>query len=395
MLAGAYAGHNPWLIGALFCAATLLWSVFHIIVHELSHAFVARALGKRVFRVTIGTGKPILRCSFFGIPVSLGPYASHGGATFYDEGQNVNRVRHAFLITAAGPLADALLLLALIPFCGPGYSLVNITRVLDGPAYLACAFAIIQIASLIRNLVPWTGSGRVSVDGVITTGTDGHTLFSYLFSKKARQERRGQVDELCEALRAYNTGEEITGETRLRATRNNLALSHFNALVAADLVNPAVSVVEWLLEQPIQLNAEKVLYYDLLASLPTMSYNGHARSEDALNKWHASAVECLGREPVTLEVTRGILLIFNERYEEGEEILIRYHQKSDTPHDRFGCCLHMAVSRSWQADFDSAKEWLEKAKAELTSQQIFDVGVRYMKEPPRTKNGEPRKPYRG
>ncbi len=48
----------------------------------------------------------------------------------------------------------------------------------------------------------------------------------------------------------------------------------------------------------------------------------------------------------------------------------------------------MAVSRSWKGDFESAKSWLARARADKANQEINETALQYIRIPPKDDDAE-------
>ena len=383
MMAGAESGHNVWLIGTFFTLATWFWTIFHVFTHELSHALTAQQLGNKVTQVAIGRGETFMKAKLFGLPFVFNIYLSQGGVTFYEDTKIEDYVQRDLYITLAGPLADIALVILLLPFCGDGYNLLNVLRFNDGPQYIACSFVLIQLASLFKNLIPWGGTKSVSLDGIATTASDGHQIFDTLLLKDKTRERSKAHENYRQILESYDTGESIPHNPKSEKAGFAYTKLRFFSLIQKNEIEYAEAIMEWAVEHPDFLKAEKILYLDVLASQVSSNREAFPYRKKALENWIERALEIQGGTSITLRVTKGILLILNDRYEQGEAILSRYATESKIQHDRFGSCLFMAVSRSWQSDFESAKSWLAKARADKTNQETYESALQYIRNPPK------------
>ncbi len=131
-------------------------------VHEVGHALVAAMLGWRVCRIVIGMGKPVLRFRVAGVPIQLCRYPVGGHVV--PAPRDIAGARwKSSLIYAAGPGAEALVLLALV--AGVGFS--DLTGSPEGFAVLSAqAVAVAALLGVVFNLIPLTTREGAATDGL-------------------------------------------------------------------------------------------------------------------------------------------------------------------------------------------------------------------------------------
>lgn len=142
----------------------LSWVVL-LILHEFGHALVARALGWRVEKVSIGTGKVRREHRILGMPVEFRTIPLSGYAVPRPVDLHLPRLKH-FLIYAAGPGVE-LVAVALIAALVGKDRLLTPTEV---PAMIAMqTFCVAALFGAVFNLIPLshaTGNGLAWSDGL-------------------------------------------------------------------------------------------------------------------------------------------------------------------------------------------------------------------------------------
>jgi len=123
--------------------------ILSLLPHEFAHAFAARALGMRVFRVILGFGPAWWRGSLFGFDVEARAFPFEGVVVAaHREPRGTNW--KGFIFILAGPMANALMLglAAMSPASHPGWE-----TFVTGWAALP-GFALANLSLLITNLWP-------------------------------------------------------------------------------------------------------------------------------------------------------------------------------------------------------------------------------------------------
>lgn len=384
-ITGQAASFEPIMSGAYYLVAVTLWSVFHTIIHELAHAIVGTKAGFEVHRITIGRGKRLLTVKLFGFSFEFNRFITRGGITYLTCSKLKNYHRRKFLMVAAGPVIDIVLIFLLLPFSGDGYTFSNLSNIFHGPQHIACAFIVLQLYSLFIGLIPWNPSISDSLNTLTSSKSDGNQLFSILFGKAHRNSFYETQSSISKFLKELDTGEDIPELLLGGRPELSFAFNQYAILVQRSDIPNAIAILNWLTEQPETLIAEKIFLYDILASMPAHNNAAWAYRKDALEKWLPTAVQLANdRESQTLSTTKGILLVLNDQYSEAEKILIPVASQSKKNNDRLGARCYMAVSKCWQGDSKSAHSWIEKAKEHQDNNPSLNIALIYMNTPPET-----------
>lgn len=320
---------------------------------------MARAVGISVSRVTIGRGPLLFSFRFANAEFEFNRFLTCGGITFMEFAKRDGYFRRLFAAIAAAPAVDIVLLLAWLSYYGSS----SVDQSFIGPSYrvLPFCFIIVQANSLIMGLFPWAGSKSIETVSGVNTSSDGHQLITILFNKDYRSKIRKTLSTIKTTLEGYGTGEEIPALPFSGRSRLARAYNHAGNYITTEEIELAISAFEWLLQQDDLLEAERILIYDHLSSLPSVSTNAWAYRERALQEWLPEAEKRCRGTVETLQVTRGILSILNHSIEEGEKILLDLHESTSLEHDRFGCKMYLAVAEAWRGNAEKSNNWIQSA----------------------------------
>ncbi|MCB1203440.1 MAG: M50 family metallopeptidase [Verrucomicrobiae bacterium] len=140
------------------------WVVL-LVVHEFGHALVARALGWRVEKVSIGTGRVRAEYRLLGLPVEFRTLPLSGYVVPRPLDLRLPRVKH-FLIYAAGPGVELLSVALWVVILGTD----RLLAASAAPAILAIqSYCVAALFGSIFNLIPLShtsGNGIAWSDGL-------------------------------------------------------------------------------------------------------------------------------------------------------------------------------------------------------------------------------------
>ncbi len=158
--------------------SVLLFFVFWIpllVIHELGHALMAKALGWRVQKIVLGVGKPIFFTRWFYAPVEIRAVPFEGFVQIAPQSTHHARFKHA-LIYFAGPGVELLLFFIIMRSFGGFEELTTISN--DYMSIALQSFAFVALVGAVINLIP---QGIITKDG--STPNDGLGIIICLLSK--------------------------------------------------------------------------------------------------------------------------------------------------------------------------------------------------------------------
>jgi len=143
-----------------------------IIIHEFAHAIVGKLCRLIVIQIWIGWGKSFLQTNILGFHVEFKAIPV-GGFTFFTRDYNKRLPRFKyFLAILAGPLSNAIILVAILKFFSP--IVFDISKSIQWPIIIIVA----QILILFENLLPYEFQTPFGL-----AYTDGLSLFQLITSK--------------------------------------------------------------------------------------------------------------------------------------------------------------------------------------------------------------------
>lgn len=311
----------------------ILFWIPMLVLHELGHAFMAKALGWRVREIVIGFGRDLWQWQIgeTRIKIKLAPVE---GYVLPAPTQPGNLRLKSMLVYAAGPGAELLLLAVLISVFGWN-TVFNNSDEIPLIALQSLAVAILLGAGF--NLLPFRTEGAVS---------DGLGILASPFMTQETIELRLVAIELREAQKLLNAGKNEAAlqlvETLLNRFKQNesLQLIHASALSAGGHDDAARELARsklsgnalpddlnraWLhLQARVELNAEEPSFLVL---------------DLAMQK----ALDIAPKAPDLL-ATKGASLVLRGRNEEGGNILADAWRRNDGSADDAEMLCYLAIA---------------------------------------------------
>jgi hypothetical protein len=297
------------LLILLIIAGTLIATLFFsAVLHEISHALAAGLMGIKIREINFGGGPLLLRTGLGRISIMIRLFPGRGSVRHLPASQTFRRWR-LFVLVAAGPACDILILLALIAAIrqpGLGEHLV-----------IALAFAIgTQGYFAFSNLWPRTSDrddGSVPNDGMQMLQI---LIHSYAVATPAGAEQpiehvvyEGMVEQYLPAGQSIPVPSQRSPEVL-----DYIVSRHFEK----EPIGPDMAArMESALSGNLAV-CEQLLLLDALVTA-TLSRSDHQSLKD-LDRWSARAYE-LGAGIATLRASRGSVLIATGRAAEGLALL--------------------------------------------------------------------------
>lgn len=328
-----------------------------ILPHELGHAWMARWLGMRVFKIYVGSGKTLFTVKLFGFDVEFRAVPMGGVVVAAHRTGEWLRAKQ-FIFVLAGPVANLLLAAAIWAFLSPEQ--LWSARPLEQGLQPGLAFFYANLAVLIENLWP---HNVVTAFGVLPS--DGKQLFQ-TFSLT------GEKRQLCVAigfamevnvchLRADYEEARNWVEKGLALYPDNEWLLGWRGVISLDLreYEKARECFFKLLhresKQPLMraLMLNNIAYADALIG-------GEELLKEA-DEFSREAMTAMSWMPA-IRGTRGTVLAAMGRFEEALPMLHEAMQQADSLNHKAtnACTISMAEAR--RGNFDIARNFLEEAR---------------------------------
>ncbi|HEY1108265.1 MAG TPA: site-2 protease family protein [Opitutaceae bacterium] len=317
---------NTCVVEALpFLCFLVVGGLLAILMHELAHAGVGWAVGMKVTRVQIGWGAEWCVVRWLGVDWAVCRKLLSGGCVH----AGLLRGRWARVLyctmVAAGPLMN----LMMVCVC------VSVVRPLFGGNYLGGQPTLMQAAIAVGLMNLWFLVGSFGQPDVRITGKpmqsdgqillqvwrDPHIYDEWIAWAEAHQRAKAEGDDcagLCDLLNAMGRHvpwEELRGIFLARIKKKRRG--HPRRLAAIDVY------CTWAV------------------------FSGQRENIAEVDSWSAELFEYRGRE-YTVWGTRGSVMLFNGKMQEGVELLTRMMAEDDSPLDRAigGCFLAWAAQQS-------------------------------------------------
>lgn len=188
LLAELASGRDPRKLSVLFILIS--WGPL-LVLHELGHALVARAVGWRVHEIMLGLGPRLARFELWGVRLTLRLVPAGGYVVPAPRNLRHARVKSA-LIYAAGPLAELLVPAWLLLWLGSDTLLVPSDRL---PLLAAQSLALAALMGGLLNLLPTRAAGAVSDGlGLLLSLRSSPDHFRYLMARPFMGEAQRRLD---------------------------------------------------------------------------------------------------------------------------------------------------------------------------------------------------------
>lgn len=283
--------------------------------HELAHALAARAVGLRVFRVLIGSGRTWWRGRVFGFRTEAKVFPFDGAVLAAPRAAAGYRWRR-FLFILAGPVANAGLLVLAVAAVPRGVPWANaIGTRWAGWEFFALANALI----LLLNLWP-----RTVTTALGPSPSDGRNLWRAVFGKTESAAEAHALWFLLEAVECRESAARPAAlawlEKGLAAHPENCALIQIKSILLIEMGNLAAArpIVLALLARADTPPATRAMFLNNLAYVDAL-----LGGEELLAEADRASAEALAAFPwfANTQGTRGTFLLAAGRLDEALAIL--------------------------------------------------------------------------
>jgi len=314
------------------------WSV---ILHELGHYFAGSALGLRPFLVSCGHGDILCERHWFGVTWTLRAAPYSGYVCVLGKSSADPRWK-LFVLTLAGPLANALLLIlsGLILWSPPEW-LMDM-NVHENIQMVAMPFVLANSFIILHALYP---SERL-LDGM-RTESDGLSMF-----RTACGRRKPSLNDPQKEMAAKeNVSEKPDGSSSVG--------EQWSLLCKTVPAHYFLARVRYLLLRRDQPAKEEEMQKDCFITAVLMYA---ARRYFAEAERYSEELVMQNPSAQTLYGTRGSILVVNGRLEEGIAMLEKVYRESSSVVDQAISSAFLALAEFERNNLEEAVQWLEQAK---------------------------------
>jgi len=331
-----------------------VFMVLTIIPHELGHALAARALGWRVYQITIGVGNTIWKRRWNGTLVDVRSLPIAGATFMVPEDTRWFRLKF-FLAIFAGPAVNAVL------------AWVAIVLWQDSPPHLdldalpraARLFVWANVAVLVVNLWPHKPRAAFGI------ATDGSQLLQLASFKRSTLHEIQAMRFACEANNCRTqcdfAGARSWCDKGLALYPEDSQMLNLSAVNYLDeeKYEQARAVLLKLLGQRKHPSAmhfmllNNLAYADAISENPAWLAEADAYSRDAYTMlpWSSAVTG-----------TRGTVLVALGHYQEGIELLKKSMEDADTPRNKAENACYVAVALVKSGKQTEAVKYLQLAR---------------------------------
>jgi len=334
-----------------------MFVIASILPHELGHAWSARMLGWRVFKIYLGLGKTLTTRNVFGFETEFKVIPMMGLTFAAPKSKRWFKLKR-FVFILAGPLTNLSLAASVLMFI-PASDLWNLGSIEHGVA-AGTDFFYANLLMVLTNLWPYqlnTPYGKIA--------SDGKALWQCLFFKSDAIDRSHAWWYLMEGATAREKARY--GDARawlekgLEIYPRNFALLNWLAIVLIDLKDYAQSRVLSLklLEHPELTGASRALMLNNIAYVDILLGGTDLVAE--ADRFSQEAMSSLGwLAPV--KGTRGCVLLELGDVENAIPLLRQAMDEADQVSGKAQNACFLAIAEARRGRPTEAKKFLEEAR---------------------------------
>jgi tetratricopeptide (TPR) repeat protein len=344
-----------WYLLNLFFFEVFL--VATILPHEFGHAFAARLLGFRTFKIVIGFGKIILIKKLFGFETEFRPIPLGGVTIAVHRDKNWFRLKQ-FSYIFAGPLVNLLLCLS-IRLLFPSIDFWRFGNLMHGLAF-GQVFFYANVYVLIVNLWPreiLTSAGKIPSDGL--------SLFKTLFLKQKAMDENHAAWFMIEGLelrRKCLPAEALVWiERGLQLYPENINLLNLYGVILIELkeYEKAREYFLKLLSRAGSPPAMQALFQNNIAYLDALI--GRADLLAEADDFSQKALAVLGWHPA-IKGTRGTVLLELGDFDHAIPLLLAAMNEQDELTNKAQNACFVSIAEAKRGNLLDSRKYLDEAK---------------------------------
>jgi len=363
----------PWVSFLLAnVALTSLMSYLTLVPHELSHALVTWLAGGKVFGIHFGFGPPLWQGRIGDVEVTVSRYP-FGGQTALAFASRARLKARLFLSVLAGPAANGLLLVLLLPAFDATRTVTSLAPV----EALVLANAVVLLSNLIPRKIRPAGielktDGLLLLDAALGRLSLDNAHLRYYWSEavhalKVRDYERAQ--KACQVGLDLYPDSTVLQDTRgvllLETGQPAEALQLFRSMLARFEEKQGAFEEKQEAEEPgVAATHRELIRAGLLNNLAYSTIMSATTVED-LRQAYDQSRQAFRLAPWVpwFQGTWGSALVEMGRLQEGIEQLLEATRRHTTRRGKAACLAHAAIAYSRLGDEQKASATLRKALA--------------------------------
>ncbi len=329
---------------------------FFILPHELAHAFTAKLMGLKVFKVLIGKGPRIFKTSILGFPLDFRMLQS-GGLMFSASDSEAHYKLRSFFTVFAGPFAHIILFFIFFSINGFSFNPSNFSSYFS----LLDNLMIANIIMFILNIIPFNAS---TVFGKIAN--DGLSLWNMFFEKSDDLKEKILVHYnsmvILDHIYSGNFNKaEVECKEALEAFQDNISLLSLLDVIAirtskfeeAKEISSTILKRDDLDEKLVPMIKNNLAYSSTLIGTPELLVEADRLSQEAIEASPTIAA---------IKGTRGAVLTELGKYEAAISYLEQAQFESYRSADRASNLAYLSIAYKRKGGHKKAEMLLEKVK---------------------------------
>lgn len=327
-----------------------------VLPHELGHAFMAKWVGFRVFKIIVGYGRTLFKTKVFGIPAEFLTLPVGGFAFASPVDRQWFRLKY-FLVVFAGPFTNFLMCAGVLFFLPPT-SVFNASFLSEGIAPGVVLFYS-NLIVLIVNLWPHSSTTPMGVQP-----NDGKQLLQIIFSGKEFTDQamagRYQMETfVCMESREYDEA-LVWADEGLEKFPDNINLMNLRgiSLLENQRFEDARACFISFLSVDEMTPIERSLMQNNVAYVNC--FIGEHLYEEA-DKYSQEAISVLEWLPA-VKGTRGAVLLKLKRYEDAVPLLLSAMAESENKGHKAQSACFLAIAETRLGHLENGRKYFDEAR---------------------------------